>query len=198
MLCANRLPCGERATIQLPLAPSCSVSPDPRLAELIGGGASDVEVSLNGRAAGRVSLTGSSRAVGEALAACWRPGSRPALAAAGPEEAELRAQVNALFAIGNATPRFTPSLERIFTRYEAEAITDTWGNWMCACQDVQRPRVDIRSIRVDGDRAEVQATYSDFGQSYPRRLLYVRQGGRWLLDDAFDAEGSIRAALAVP
>jgi hypothetical protein len=175
---------------------------DPRLAALIGGDASEVEVSLNGRAVGRVSLAGSSRALGEALAACWRPAarpaSRPAITALGPEEAELRAQVNALFAIGNATPRFTPSLERIFTRYEAEAISDTWGNWMCACQDVQRPRVEVRSIRVEGNRAEVQATYSDFGQSHPRRLIFVRQGGRWLLDDAFDAEGSIRTALALP
>lgn len=103
-------------------------------------------------------------------------------------------------------PVFSAGTRALIGRWQAVAPEDepddlSDGDWFCQCQDwdARNFRVRIASVRqVNPQRAEVQVSL-EIGWNARRqaRLVMVREGGSWKLDDMFDSylKGGLKAQI---
>lgn len=94
-----------------------------------------------------------------------------------------------------ARPLFSADTAALIRQWRAVAPTDeiddlSGADWFCQCQDWQAStfRITITRVRMASQRrAEVEVIVHVSGDYRPRaRLILLREGDRWLLDDMFD------------
>ena len=119
----------------------------------------------------------------------------PSIAWSGPAE-EPATTIAAIYRIYQTTPQdkapdigkvYSPRLQALI---EADARATPEGevgkiDWdvFVDGQEWQLANLKITSVSVEGDSAEVSASFDNLGE--PREILFdmVREGGRWLVDD---------------
>jgi len=110
------------------------------------------------------------------------------LAAAPPQRLGPLQVVQALYAaLGRPTPPelLSPRLRALIRRDEARRERNLDFEWRSGGQE--SPAIGgfhARLVRIKGDAATVEASFDNHGERRFRRFFLVRQGGRWLIDDA--------------
>jgi hypothetical protein len=98
----------------------------------------------------------------------------------------------------------TTALIRQWDKHNGEELTGlTSYGWFCECQDWQAKkfrwkRTALRSLSAD--KVEVKVSVDPgFGEFVAQRLILVREGGRWRIDDLFSksAPRGIKAEMRV-
>lgn len=156
-------------------------------------------------------LSGSTSAISAATRACAAggasiaglPPSPPAPPApGGGDAAEIRALLAAIYDPytrggpgDDVMPEvlMTPDLARL----EAQAGEDGIGaDPFCGCQDWENARYAIRSVQVNGHRAEAQVSFTNFGATALITLRLARTAAGWRVDDVVHPDfGSLRTLL---
>lgn len=96
----------------------------------------------------------------------------------------------------------TTRLIRGWKRHNGEELTglSSYG-WFCECQDWQAKKFRFKRTGIamlGAGRAEVKVSIdAGFGDFVHQRLIMVREGGRWLIDDLFSesAPKGVKAAM---
>lgn len=182
--------------------------------ELLAGRASQARLTAGGRPPGTIPLTGSTRAIGEALRDCWQPGglttsATPAPAATPPDlsdEAQIRtivARIYDVFAGEAGDGRdsmsalhalYTPGLAALERAAGRGSITGYEA--FCECEDYQGARYAIQSVAVNGATAEAVIDFTNFNETRRITLRLQRIPAGWRVDDIVGSRGrSFRATL---
>ena len=119
--------------------------------------------------------------------------------------ADPRAFVAATYARYQASPNvpppdpshaYSPRLKALFDAYEAWARqhADLVGaldfDWWTNAQDYALRNVVVTARDEGADRRWVSAAFDNYDRHDEVRFLFVRDGGRWYLDDAAEGTGS--------
>jgi len=108
-----------------------------------------------------------------------------------PKAAPARSPVLTVQALYAALPRPTPPdllsrrLRALLARDEARQERNLDFEWRSGGQD--SPDITafrLHVARIKGDAAVVEATFYNRGERRFRRFMMVREGGRWVVDDA--------------
>jgi hypothetical protein len=131
-------------------------------------------------------------------------GALPAMAQ-GRGVAEPRAFVAATYARYQARPdtpppnqsyAYSPRLRRLFAGYDAwqRAHNDEVGSidfdWWTNAQDWELSNLRLSVLNEGRDLRWIIARFDNAGRHDEVRFRFVRQGGRWYLDDAMQGTGS--------
>jgi hypothetical protein len=85
----------------------------------------------------------------------------------------------------SGTAALIASWRRVAPDEEPDDLSD--GDWFCLCQDWQRLRARVTGRELLGPNRASLRVHVDLGSGQTRnlRMIFVRERGRWKLDDLF-------------
>lgn len=182
---------------------------DMRMLDLLSGPDGQAQVTIAGQAAGAIPLAGSSQAIREALAGCYRPAAAASAvsqrsAATGPL-AGAEAFIDNLYRTEPGRDAYTPELaaleERWYAAFDRSGEEGEPTDPFCDAPACGGMRLVSRSVRaLPGGRAEALVRYDfrDDPASTPAassRFVLERTPSGWRIADIIGPEGSYAAML---
>lgn len=162
------------------------------LVSLLSGKDAKLLIDVQGRPQFSISLAGSTKAIGDAMAGC-------AQAAIPATEADVRSFVNNGYAIyyrptesltaNTVGFAYSPELDKLYNKAQANDPGFPEGDYFCQCQDYDysKFRHQIASVVLNGDRATIKVYVAPFGgplTGAPITIDAVRlPSGKWAVDD---------------
>lgn len=178
-----------------------STTASPDLVALLSGKDSALLVDAKGRDQFTLSLAGSTKAIGDAMARCFEP-------AAPATEADVRAFVNKGYAlyyepvgelVDDVSFPFSPELQTLYDKAQDADPGFPGADLFCKCQDYdeRKFRHQIANVVLSGNKATVKIYVAPFGGPLtgdPVTMELLRlPTGKWTVDDVDGLKAEARS-----